>query len=82
MADVELLAIVHGKVRGINLGNWSTKAFAYPNSPMELRRIGVLVHEMATMVIGYGLWVRQIPTKELSLLVGPIYGSQCSSGDW
>ena len=49
---------------------------------MELRRIGVLVHEMATMVIGYGLWVRQIPTKELSLLVGPIYGSQCSSGDW
>lgn len=52
---MELLAIIHGNLRGINLGNWSTKASAYPNSPMELRRIGVLVHEIAAMVIDHDL---------------------------
>jgi hypothetical protein len=52
---VELLAIVHGKVRWINLGNWSTKASVCPNSPMEPRRIGVLVHEMAAMITDHGL---------------------------
>jgi hypothetical protein len=47
-------ALVHGKIGGINRGNWSTKASACPNSPMELQRIGVLVHEIAAMAIDHG----------------------------
>ena len=74
---MELLAMFHEDTRGMDLANWSTKASVRPNSPMDLRRIGMLVHQMAAMAKELEREARRIPTIGFSLLpVGLIsYGS-------